>query len=70
MDVDAAVVERKGDSITTTVGGDRRIDKNSKYIRLSSDGCTGTRRLSKPEVQKLQHSVKHGTTSSGKDENL
>ncbi|CAG9533755.1 unnamed protein product [Cercopithifilaria johnstoni] len=68
MDVGAAVVERKGDSITATAGGDRRIDKNSKYIRLSSDGYPITRQhssSSKPDVRKHQHSVKHGTSGKG-----
>uniref|UniRef100_A0A0R3RZ33 CHD5 protein n=1 Tax=Elaeophora elaphi TaxID=1147741 RepID=A0A0R3RZ33_9BILA len=60
MDVGAAVVERKGDSNTTITGGDRRIDKNSKYIRLSNEGCPVTR----------HHSLKHGTTLTGRDENL
>lgn len=68
MDVDAAG-GRKGDSFRATVGSDRRIEKNPKYIRLSSDGCSVTRQhSSKPELQKLQHSVRHAT--SGKDEHM
>ncbi|VDK84847.1 unnamed protein product [Litomosoides sigmodontis] len=68
MDVDA-VVGRKDDSFTTTAGSDRRIAKNPKYVRLSSDGYSVTKQHSnKPEFQKLQHSAKHAT--SGKDENL
>uniref|UniRef100_A0A1I8ERU5 DNA helicase n=1 Tax=Wuchereria bancrofti TaxID=6293 RepID=A0A1I8ERU5_WUCBA len=36
-------------------------ETNSKYIRLSNDGCPITRHYSsRPEIQKLQHSVKHG----------
>ncbi|EJD74128.1 hypothetical protein LOAG_18513 [Loa loa] len=69
-DIGTTVVERKDDSIVTIAGVDPRIDKNSKRIRLNNNGYPGTRHhSSKPEVQKLQHSVKRGTVTSGKDEN-
>ncbi|KAK6105519.1 SNF2 N-terminal domain family protein [Brugia pahangi] len=66
MDIGIAIGERKEDSNMITTESDRRINKNSKYIRLSNDGCPLTRHhSSRPEIQKLQHSVKHGV----KDDN-
>uniref|UniRef100_A0A915PHJ3 Chromodomain-helicase-DNA-binding protein 1 n=1 Tax=Setaria digitata TaxID=48799 RepID=A0A915PHJ3_9BILA len=70
VDVCPTVTERKGDSMPTASGGDRRTDKNSKYIRLNSDGYPTMRHHSnKLELHKLQHSTKLATVTSGKDEN-
>ncbi|OZC08772.1 hypothetical protein X798_04186 [Onchocerca flexuosa] len=70
VDISPTVVERKGDSMMIGTGDDRRIDKNSKYIRLNNDGHPIIRQHpSKSGLQKLQNSAKHRITSR-KDENL